>query len=141
MDSTTLLIIIVIILMLGAAVGTAADVGINLGMGFWWLRVPCCRLKKEGAQCHHMHPTWLRSPLRFDTVREPLLVLDNGSGAVRSTSHLKSPRTRPKTDCSTRWAIANGISRPSERLETIVPEPDVMDAYEVDRELARYRGS
>jgi hypothetical protein len=46
-----------------------------------------------------------------DTVREPLLVLDNGPGAVRSTSHLKSPRTRPKTDCSTRWAIANGISR------------------------------
>jgi hypothetical protein len=26
-------------------------------------------------------------------------------------------------------------------LETIVPEHDVMDAYEVDRELARYRGS
>ena len=26
------------------------------------------------------------------------------------------------------------------RLETIVPEPDVMDAYEVDRGLARYCG-
>jgi hypothetical protein len=54
-----------------------------------------------------------------DTVREPL-VLDNGrqvlTRAVRSTSHSKSPRTRPKTDCSTRWAIANGISRAFGRI-------------------------
>ena len=92
-----------------AAVGTAADVGINLGMGFWWLRVPCC---PNGARCGSFYLTF---EVTQDETEDRLL-------------YALGDR---------QWDIP-GLRT---RLETIVPEPDVMDAYEVDRELARYRGS
>ena len=63
-------------------------------------------------------------------------------GAVRSTSHSKSPQD--ETEDRLLYALGDrqwDIPGLRTHLETIVPEHDVMDAYVVDRELARYRGS
>jgi two-component sensor histidine kinase len=77
-----------------------------------------------------------------DTVREPLLVLDDGLRVLAASRsfYLTFEVTQDETEGRLLYELGDrqwDIPGLRMHLETIVPEHDVMDAYEVDREFPK----